>query len=315
MEASKTGMISRPVGSSLTRRELTQSTLGIVLGLVGLNRTASAARWPQSSMMHHGNVEIDGGRLFYVDHGQGKPIILIPPFGLDSRTWDDQISALAARRRVICYDPRGFGRSSEPRPQVSYSHQDDLLVLFSKLGLGKADIVGIGNGARIAVGYALKFPNAVQSLVLVTPSVDGTCPLRHSPLFQSVSKVAQSLGVAEAKEILLERLEEYQADKSRMRAFNHLRHILTSYSGWHLTRSDPEVPSIPNAIDRLDELSIPLLTVRRTDASECVQKTVSAFGRLRGTASIVLEESYGLPYIERSSKFSAHVFEFFSRVS
>jgi len=54
-------------------------------------------------------------KLHYEDHGTGTPAVLIHGYPLSGRAWDRQVPALlAAGHRVITYDRRGFGNSSQP---------------------------------------------------------------------------------------------------------------------------------------------------------------------------------------------------------
>ena len=53
--------------------------------------------------------------LYYEDHGAGRPVVLIHGWPLSGRSWENQVPALVdAGYRVITYDRRGFGRSSQP---------------------------------------------------------------------------------------------------------------------------------------------------------------------------------------------------------
>lgn len=53
--------------------------------------------------------------LYYEDHGTGRPVVLIHGWPLSGRAWEGQLGALVdAGYRVITYDRRGFGRSSQP---------------------------------------------------------------------------------------------------------------------------------------------------------------------------------------------------------
>jgi pimeloyl-ACP methyl ester carboxylesterase len=53
--------------------------------------------------------------LFYEDHGSGRPVILIQGYPLSGRAWDQQVPMLLeSGHRVITYDRRGFGKSSQP---------------------------------------------------------------------------------------------------------------------------------------------------------------------------------------------------------
>ena len=59
--------------------------------------------------------------IYYEDHGQGRPVVLIHGFPLSGRAWERQERALlAAGHRVITYDRRGFGQSSQPATGYDY---------------------------------------------------------------------------------------------------------------------------------------------------------------------------------------------------
>jgi pimeloyl-ACP methyl ester carboxylesterase len=59
--------------------------------------------------------------LYYEDHGSGKPVVLIHGYPLSGASWEKQVSALLnAGYRVITYDRRGFGRSSQPTDGYNY---------------------------------------------------------------------------------------------------------------------------------------------------------------------------------------------------
>ena len=76
-------------------------------------------------------------RLYYEDHGSGHPVVLIHGYPLSSSSWEKQVPALlAAGHRVIAYDRRGFGKSSQPTTGYNYdTFADDLHTLVTHLKL------------------------------------------------------------------------------------------------------------------------------------------------------------------------------------
>jgi non-heme chloroperoxidase len=59
--------------------------------------------------------------LYYEDHGAGQPVVLIHGYPLDGHSWEKQLPALLeSGKRVITYDRRGFGRSSQPTTGYDY---------------------------------------------------------------------------------------------------------------------------------------------------------------------------------------------------
>jgi non-heme chloroperoxidase len=93
--------------------------------------------------------------LHYEDHGSGRPVVLIHGFPLSGRAWERQERALlAAGRRVITYDRRGFGKSSQPGTGYDYdTFAADLDKLFTALDLQDADIAGHSMGGGEIARY------------------------------------------------------------------------------------------------------------------------------------------------------------------
>jgi pimeloyl-ACP methyl ester carboxylesterase len=84
--------------------------------------------------------------LFYEDHGSGQPVVLIHGFPLDGHSWEKQ-TAVDAGYRVITYDRRGFGRSSQVASGYDYdTFADDLKVVLDTLDVRDAVLVGFSMG-------------------------------------------------------------------------------------------------------------------------------------------------------------------------
>jgi non-heme chloroperoxidase len=93
--------------------------------------------------------------LYYEDHGSGRPVVLIHGFPLSGRAWERQERALlAAGHRVITYDRRGFGKSSQPTTGYDYdTFAADLNRLVTTLDLRDFDIAGHSMGGGEVARY------------------------------------------------------------------------------------------------------------------------------------------------------------------
>ncbi|MEU0371369.1 alpha/beta hydrolase [Streptomyces sp. NPDC006283] len=93
--------------------------------------------------------------LHYEDYGQGRPVVLIHGWPLSGRSWEKQIGPLVeAGYRVITYDRRGFGQSSQPWDGYDYDTlADDLGALLVHLDLNHATLVGFSMGGGEVVRY------------------------------------------------------------------------------------------------------------------------------------------------------------------
>lgn len=94
-------------------------------------------------------------KLYYEDHGTGKPVVLIHGWPLSGRTWERQTPALIrAGFRVITYDRRGFGWSSQPWDGYDYDTLSaDLAALMNELDLRDATLVGFSMGGGEVARY------------------------------------------------------------------------------------------------------------------------------------------------------------------
>lgn len=97
-------------------------------------------------------------KLYYEDHGTGAPVVLIHGWPLSGRSWEAQVSALIdAGHRVITYDRRGFGWSSQPWEGYEYDRfADDLAALLDHLDVTGATLVGFSMGGGEVVRYLSK---------------------------------------------------------------------------------------------------------------------------------------------------------------
>ena len=93
--------------------------------------------------------------LHYTDHGDGQPVVLIHGWPLSGRSWEAQVPALVeAGYRVITYDRRGFGESSQPWDGYDYdTFAADLAALLDHLDLRDAVLVGFSMGGGEVVRY------------------------------------------------------------------------------------------------------------------------------------------------------------------
>jgi non-heme chloroperoxidase len=110
--------------------------------------------------------------LYYEDHGQGRPVVLIHGYPLSSRAWDKQVPALLeAGHRVITYDRRGFGGSSQPISGYDYdTFAADLNTLLATLDLTDVTLVGHSMGTGEVTRYLGAYGSArVTRGVLVSP--------------------------------------------------------------------------------------------------------------------------------------------------
>jgi len=111
--------------------------------------------------------------LHYEDHGSGRPVVLIHGYPLSGASWEKQVPVLLdAGYRVITYDRRGFGKSSQPTTGYNYdTFAGDLRTLIEKLRLHDATLVGFSMGGGEIARYFGKYGSKGVSIAVFISSV------------------------------------------------------------------------------------------------------------------------------------------------
>jgi pimeloyl-ACP methyl ester carboxylesterase len=162
----------------------------------------------------------DGGRLAYeVLRGpdEGPPILLHRPLGGTTALWGPFREALSGRFRVISFDPRGVGCSSEASPlTTTRSMAHDALALLDHLRVEEAHVFGLSLGGMAAMWIALDAPSRVAKLVLASTTdrgiaVTGTGVRRGLGFARCLAEPGHRVEACLARRILSRRFREERA--------------------------------------------------------------------------------------------------------
>jgi pimeloyl-ACP methyl ester carboxylesterase len=114
-----------------------------------------------------GTVEVNGAKLYYETHGQGKPLVLIQGCGGNITMWEPQIEPLSKHFQLISFDNRGMGRSQvTPGDYTIQMLAQDTAGLIEQLGIEKAHILGWSMGGMIALELAIARPDLIDKLII-----------------------------------------------------------------------------------------------------------------------------------------------------
>ena len=108
--------------------------------------------------------------LYYEDHGSGEPVVLVHGYPLSGASWEKQIPVLLAEgHRVITYDRRGFGKSSQPTTGYNYdTFAEDLRKLVTHLKLRDFALIGFSMGGGEVARYLGKYGSkGVSNAVII----------------------------------------------------------------------------------------------------------------------------------------------------
>lgn len=263
--------------------------------------------------MERGTVAVPEGSLFYEQAGSGVPIVFISGGSmLDRRGWNQQFAQLGRWNRVIRYDLRGFGASSQPTGP--FSPYDDLQALLDQLGVNSAVLVGHSRAGGLGIDFCLEHPQSVIAVVAATPALDG---FPYSDAFKQrtarIFGAYKSGGGEAAIEALLSDpclapRKVQVAARVRSIALDNLA-VLNIDPTWMRTIEPP-------AFDRLEEIDQPFLVISAEHDdpdNRAVAKLLE--GRLANAQRVELTGAGHLSHLDQPETFDKVVHEFIQSLS
>ncbi|RJX35387.1 MAG: alpha/beta fold hydrolase [Desulfarculus sp.] len=152
---------------------------------------------------------LNGIDIYYELHGSGPPLVMIMGLRRNAEWWYQQIPVLSRHFRLLVFDNRGSGRSGQPEMEYSIAlFADDTAALMEHLNLESAAVLGYSMGGYIAQELAIRYPEKVQRLILVSTSAGGASAVRMDPARQ---KEFEDVAGLSPEQVLQKNLDIYFA--------------------------------------------------------------------------------------------------------
>lgn len=248
--------------------------------------------------------------LWYAQQGRGPALVLVHGSNLDSRSFDWIVPPLTKERRVVVFDLRFHGRTTDPGGPVSWA--GDLLEVLDALGLERAALLGHSLGAQVVVDFALAHPERVDRLMVVGPSVSGYMSATMPAGFDQVVQAVRAGDVDAAAAAMAAMPAMGLVSASERRVF--VRQLFVDNAA--LFRQDTRrlVRASPPAIDQLERLGAPLLVlVGDSDLTYAPKVADLLVERVRGARRITLQRCGHLAPVDCPEQVVHAVEEFLRR--
>ena len=189
----------------MLRRRLIATSAGIILTVSAL----AFAQTRTTTALKTGYAPVNGLNLYYEIHGTGEPLILLHGGLGATEMFGEILPLLSNTRRVIAVDLQAHGRTADiDRPLSFEAMADDVAALMKHLGIEKADVMGYSLGGGVALRIAVRHPDVVKKLVLVSiafrrdgwyreivagmAQVDAGAaePMKQTPMYQLYARIA-----------------------------------------------------------------------------------------------------------------------------
>lgn len=159
---------------------------------------------------------IGDSELYFEDQGEGAVIVLAHGVGGNHASWFHQTAVLAKAYRVVTFDHRGFGRSTDAEALGRAAFAFDLAALLDHLGIEKAVLVGQSMGAGTCIGFAAAHPDRVQALVIASSLHAIAEPVDVAPLMDAAR--AQAGALSQLDRVLGQAFQEAHRDQAALYA-------------------------------------------------------------------------------------------------
>ena len=247
----------------------------------------------------------DGAALFHEEHGDAAAdaVVLLEGMGGDIPGWRRNIPHLARELRVVAYDFRGNGNSSEPtEPVTMATFVEDTIALLDELSLGRAHVYGQSFGGMVAQELALAHPRRVHTLVLAATHCGGAhvVPAARSAVPKGEPwRVLYAPGFAEAH-------PEHVAEDLRIGG-EQPRHASGGRRQWEAMQSF-------DSYDRLPLIAAPTLVLHGAEDRLVAPANAEVLAARIPNAELVLLEGAGhLYHSEQADAADAAVLDFVRR--
>jgi 3-oxoadipate enol-lactonase len=271
---------------------------------------------PRMSQPHTGFAEVHGAKLYYEVAGDGRPILLLHAGVGDSRMWDAQWEEFVAQYRVIRTDLRGYGRTVVPSGRFSY--HEDVAALLRHLGEESAFIVGLSFGGRVAIDFALAFPEMVSGLVLGAPAVSGHQPSDELRRFsEEEDRLLEQGDLAGATELNLRMWVDgpfRTPDQVDAGVREQVRRMQMDIFSVPFPPDAESQPLEPPAMEHLEELQVStLILVGELDVADFIQLADTLERHIPEAEKTLIPEVAHLPSMEKPEEFNRSALDFIGR--
>lgn len=261
----------------------------------------------------------DGAKLFFETRGEGPPLAMIEGWGYSRWMWFKQINTFSKKYTCIVFDNRGVGLSDKPdEPYSIEMFADDLRELLDHIGVRRAHILGISMGGFIAQEFALKYPDRVLSLVLVSTHFGGE-KARQTPketMDAILSIREEELGAREA-------LRRKMAFAFNSKYFEENPEEIDQIISWRIEEAQPRYAWLRqagavqgfNLGNKASKIKAPTLIVAGTnDRVVPYQNAELLLETIPNSELVLFEGGSHLIFIENADSFNKVVMDFLSEV-
>jgi 3-oxoadipate enol-lactonase len=226
--------------------------------------------------------------------------------------WEPQLTALAARYRVLRYDTRGHGQTDAPQGAYSLDMlAEDVRSLLAALGIERTHFIGLSMGGMIGQVLALRHAGMLRSLTLCDTS--SRVPPEAKPMWDERIRVAETQGMEPHVEPTIGRWFTPPFAAKNPRIVESVRAMIRQTTPQGYVGCCHAIKAL-DLTDRLSAVAVPtLIVVGEDDPGTPVAASRAIHERVAGSELVVLKSASHLSNIEQPEAFTKALLDFLGR--
>lgn len=257
-------------------------------------------------------VTLDNFDVSYDDIGEGSvPIVFLHGFPFDKTTWQPQMDALKSSHRVIAYDIRGFGKSTDEDSQFSIDlFANDLKDFLEKLNIEKAVICGLSMGGYIALNAFEKFPELFEALILSDTQCIADTKEAQEKRYKTIDEIKVE-GTTKFNEGFIKSVFHKDTLVNEKNTVEQLKKVVDANSKHIITQGLVAIAERSETCSKLNEIDIPVLILcGRQDEVTPLKQSEAMHAAIDGSKLCIIENAGHVSNLEQPQIFNKHLLAF-----
>lgn len=257
-------------------------------------------------------VSVNNFDLSYNDVGEGSiPVIFLHGFPFDKTMWDAQLDFLKSSNRLIAFDIRGFGKSTDEESALSIDlFGDDLIMFMDKLNIDKAIVCGLSMGGYIALNAIKRFPDRFEAVILCDTQCIADSFEAKEKRFRIIDEI-EADGVNNFNESFIKKVFHKNSINNKSDQVVQLRRVVFSNSRNIICQGLVAIANRSETCSKLSEITVPTLIIcGREDEVTPLARSEFMHKNIKGSIMHVIDNAGHVSNLEQPHEFNKHLHDF-----
>ena len=259
-------------------------------------------------------IHVNGTTLCYDDVGKGSiPILFIHGFPFDKSSWQPQLEFLSKTHRVLAYDIRGFGKSTEGTEKASIRlYADDLVKLMDALQIQKAVVCGLSMGGYILLNAVSRYPERFEAIILSDTQCIADSAEGKEKRYKTITQIEEG-GLTDFTEGFMKNIFCKESLETKKVAVEKIKSIVLSTSPATVTGALRALAERDETCSMLDQVSVAtLILCGKEDVVTPPAQSERMHAEIKNSTLRILEKAGHLSNMEQPDEFNRSIIHFLS---